>query len=191
MPDVPDYEYLTVAQVSKIYGVPRTTVYSWFECGLGYKMLPNGRHQILREDVENFTRHNLLVAPWRVLIADDDAGFLALITKALDEAGFNCIASDNVVDAIFKSKKFKPDLLIVDISFPKQSGFDIAEAIKKDTLGDVPVLFMSGKVSGSEVLDKGMDQNCVGFLEKPFTIEKLINEVKQVFKHFGKKMERR
>jgi two-component system alkaline phosphatase synthesis response regulator PhoP len=81
-------------------------------------------------------------APLKILIADDEADILEIISFHLIKAGFEVITAKDGSEAIEKANQFAPDCIILDIMMPKRDGFSVLESIKKDGKG-IPVFVMS------------------------------------------------
>lgn len=170
---------LSVNQAAKLYNVSRPAVKDWLEMGLKHNVQPNGYYEIDREDLRKFLVENQIIKLGKVLIVDDDAQFAKLMGMTLDQNGYETMLAHNIVDALMKVKSFDPDLIVLDIIFPEKDGWELAKSIKKD----IPILFISGEIKGQDVVDKCLELNGVGFMEKPFDPEELEKEVSQAMKH--------
>jgi CheY-like chemotaxis protein len=80
----------------------------------------------------------------RILIVDDHEmirkGVCAVLSARKDIEV--CGEAADGLEAIEKAKKLQPDLVIMDITMPKMSGFDAAREIRK-LLPAVPILFLT------------------------------------------------
>jgi DNA-binding NarL/FixJ family response regulator len=97
----------------------------------------------------------------RVLIADDNEMMRRATRRTLEYRGdMECIEAKTGGEAIQKVIEFKPDLVILDLSMPEVSGFDIAKQIKQHR-PHVPILFFSiynsrEHVETAKLLGEGM-----------------------------------
>ena len=64
-------------------------------------------------------------APLKILIADDEADILEIISFHLIKAGFEVITAKDGSEAIEKANQFSPDCIILDIMMPKRNGFEV------------------------------------------------------------------
>jgi CheY-like chemotaxis protein len=164
------------------YSVHRFTLMKWFKLGLKYSRTEGGHYKIDEDDIDKFIADKKHLSRHTVLVIDDDVKFLGWMTKALESSGYNALVSDNPIDGLIQMKTFKPNLVILDIAFPKGSGFDIIENLNSDPeIKDTPVLCISGKVDASAILDKCAQIKSVGFLAKPFTPDEMIKKLDEVF----------
>lgn len=108
-----------------------------------------------------------------VLLADDESMVLEVCKIMLEEIGFTVITAVDGEDAVrvFSAQADKIDLVILDASMPRKGGVEAymdLQTIKPD----VKVILSSGyteKGIAEQFLDNGM----AGFIQKPFTLEKL------------------
>ena len=106
----------------------------------------------------------------KVLIADDEESLRVLLRAVVSsDDRFEIQEAVDGDDALIKIKQGKPDILILDVMMPGQSGFEVCEAIKEDDkLKDIKVIILTAKGQAS---DKEC-ANSVGadyFLSKPFS----------------------
>ncbi|KPK90250.1 chemotaxis protein CheY [bacterium SM23_31] len=66
----------------------------------------------------------------KLLIAEDDSNLRLLYEKEFSEDGYYVILAKNAKEAISKAKREKPDLIVMDIRMPEQSGIEAMNEIK-------------------------------------------------------------
>lgn len=104
----------------------------------------------------------------KILIVDDDKASAMIIEGYLQRFNYHIHIVDNGIDALKWAKKFKPDLIFLDIMMPGISGFEVCERLKKDkTTQDIPVLFITA-LSDSDSHKKAIELGGEGFIRKPF-----------------------
>ena len=112
----------------------------------------------------------------RVVIADDDADMRMLVEIAVRKAGLSVagIAADG--DEAWRAiQDHKPDLIVLDVSMPGQSGLDVCRLVRSDpALASIPVLLLSAGVSGAS-REAGTQAGADDFMPKPFS-PKLLTE---------------
>ena len=62
----------------------------------------------------------------KILIVDDSPTERHVLNDLLTKAGYEVVASDNGEDAILKARLLKPDLILMDVVMPDQTGLDLA-----------------------------------------------------------------
>ncbi|AEF03682.1 EAL domain-containing protein [Alteromonas naphthalenivorans] len=106
----------------------------------------------------------------KVLIVDDEPVNIVIIESAVSSLA-NVISTSNSLEALHLVQIHKPDLIILDISMPKRSGFDICRAIKADLgLREIPILFVTS-FTDSENERKALALGAIDFIAKPIDIE--------------------
>jgi len=79
----------------------------------------------------------------KILIVDDDADLLALVGFALTQAGYLVVKASDARAALQRYAAESPDLAILDINLPDGSGFDICEAIRRQS--QIPVMMLTAR----------------------------------------------
>lgn len=106
--------------------------------------------------------------PYTILSVDDHLLNLKLIEKSLSKEGYRTVSAENGPDAMAMALKEKPDLILLDIEMPGESGFDVIKNFK-DTpeTHAIPVIFLTGDTGVDSKL-KGFDLGAVDYITKPF-----------------------
>ncbi|MCX5812026.1 MAG: PAS domain S-box protein [Proteobacteria bacterium] len=115
-----------------------------------------------------------------ILIAEDNTELRTLATMVLGMAGYTVIEAVDGEDALrsFFEHKDEIDLLLFDVVMPKKNGKEAYEEIKKIN-PDIKVLFTSG-YTGDVVIDKGVQDKTVNFIQKPLTSYDLLNKIREI-----------
>ena len=112
----------------------------------------------------------------RILIADDDRDTVITLTELLRSEGHDVRGLHSGSEVLAVVREFDPDALILDISMPGQSGYDLAKHIKQ-ARGELKRPLLIG-ISG--VFKQGADRvlaRIVGFdkyLIKPYSMEAVL-----------------
>ncbi len=118
----------------------------------------------------------------KVLIVDDDADIRTFVVTVLEENGYNPIITKNGEEGMNKVKEESPNLVILDILMPKQSGIKMYRELKtNDALNKIPVIILSGIskrvfLRSQEALTEFGSDNVPepeAYLEKPVEPEEL------------------
>ena len=67
----------------------------------------------------------------KILVVDDDADTLTVLTDLLIEHGYDVVTAANGVEGLKKAKKEKPDLALVDTRLPTMDGYEVFRQIKE------------------------------------------------------------
>ncbi|TVQ99239.1 MAG: response regulator [Desulfovibrionales bacterium] len=103
-----------------------------------------------------------------ILIIDDDPTNRLILDRILRTSGFAVIQAENGTAGRKKARLATPDLIILDIMMPGESGFETLQQLKVDTMTSaIPVIFLSALDDlGSKV--RGFELGAVDFVTKPF-----------------------
>ena len=101
----------------------------------------------------------------RIVIADNESIIRMDLKEILEEAGHEVVgeATDGL-KAIELTRKFKPDLVIMDIKMPEMDGITAAKAISSEKIA--PVLLLTA-YSQKEIVDRAKDSGVLAYLVKP------------------------
>jgi DNA-binding response OmpR family regulator len=115
----------------------------------------------------------------KVLLAEDDATMVSLLTTLLKMEGFTVVSLRADADVPAAVRKEKPDVLLLDVHLLHQNGLDILDAIRSSSDTSGARVVMS---SGSNVKEECMNHGANGFLMKPYMPDELITILKQAIK---------
>jgi CheY-like chemotaxis protein len=114
-----------------------------------------------------------------VLIVDDEYGLAEMTAELLATQGYTVTTAINGKLALESLSQMRPDVIIVDVMMPIMSGDEMVRLLKGDpAFRDIPVIMMSA--AGFEVLDVDLHPLIGGFLQKPFTFDELMAELRRV-----------
>lgn len=118
----------------------------------------------------------------KILIVDDDPDLLALVGFALSQSGFVVVKAVDVPTALRVFAAETPDLAILDINLPGGSGFDICEAIRRQSR--IPVMMLTAR-GEEEDLVRALDLGADDYLIKPFSPRTLLARVRALLRRAG------
>jgi DNA-binding response OmpR family regulator len=118
--------------------------------------------------------------PRRILIVDDDDDMALLMQAVLGQYSYNVVRASTGREGISLARKYKPDLVILDIMLPEVHGFSVCHIIKNDEeLEKAKLLMLSVKafdVDKRRAMDSGAD----AYMTKPFDPDELIDKVEEL-----------
>lgn len=116
----------------------------------------------------------------KLLILDDDINIRTLFHQIFKGKGFAIYDTANSEEALDLCKKEKVHIIFLDYNLKKGIGWDIIKTIQEnpDLYGKPKIIAMSGTI-GSDSIEEGQ-YNYDLFLEKPFEIPTLLDEVKNL-----------
>lgn len=103
----------------------------------------------------------------KILIADDEHLNRRVLADSLRH-DYTVILAKNGLQALEKTRTHAPDLILLDIVMPGQSGYDVLRQLKGDNATkDIPVIFISALDSEQEE-EKGLLLGATDYISKPF-----------------------
>jgi DNA-binding NtrC family response regulator len=102
----------------------------------------------------------------RVFLLDDDELILSMLTRMLESDGYEVHPESKTDNVINKIKFWSPDVVLLDIRLPEQSGIDILEEIKTREI-DTQVIMLTADDT-AETAVKAMKLGAEDYLTKPF-----------------------
>lgn len=117
----------------------------------------------------------------KLLIADDEAGIRSLVKMTLESDDYEIMEASDGVEALALAKEHQPHLLLLDVSMPGLSGFDVCRAIKADPgLKEIRVIMLTALAQESDIAE-GKAAGADDYFTKPFSPIALIRKVEEVF----------
>jgi signal transduction histidine kinase/CheY-like chemotaxis protein len=148
-----------------------------FSLGAAEYVVKPVEKQVLLRKIKNLEKTRKVK---RVLIVDNEADTVRLIGNVMKEEGYQVTTAYNSEDAIKSIQDFRPDLILLNLTMPEKSGFDVIEFLKTaEEVKDIPLILLTHKDLTEKEIDElnGMIQ---GILNKGMlTKEDLLKEIKE------------
>jgi twitching motility two-component system response regulator PilH len=112
-----------------------------------------------------------------VLVVDDSPTDRQYLSDILTKNGFKVATAENAEDALVKVKQARPDLVLMDVVMPGQSGFQATRTLARDeATKNIPVIICTSK---SQETDKnwGMKQGARDYIVKPVVAADLLAKI--------------
>jgi len=177
----------TTGEAAKICKVSQQTIIRCFDNGQlkGFRVPGSKFRRIPREQLFKFMRDNsiptdaLESGKRKVLLVDDEAEILDLMTRALEDDGrFEVKMAANGFDAGMMVKEYRPELIVLDVMLPDINGKEVCTRVRSDSnLEDVKIVCISGSVEVEEKKQELMLAGADDFMPKPFDVDQLIEKI--------------
>ena len=117
-----------------------------------------------------------------ILLIEDDEDLLNNITTTLQSIGITVIKAVNGIDGLtqYQTSKEKIDIIVTDIIMPHMDGIEMISKIR-ETDFDIPIIVASA-LDNKETLQKIINLNIDGFINKPILIQKLLDTLEKALK---------
>ena len=110
----------------------------------------------------------------RILLLEDDLGLIDGLIFALEKNGFEVAVVRTITEAATVVLEQKFDILLLDLTLPDGSGFEICRKVRKTS--NVPIIFLTA--SDEEVnIVMGLDIGGDDYIKKPFRLNELISRI--------------
>jgi len=81
----------------------------------------------------------------KILVVDDEADVITFVTTLLEDNGYSVIKAADGKEGFAKAKTEQPDLIVLDISMPEETGVRMYRNLKEDTqTASIPVVILTG-----------------------------------------------
>ena len=116
----------------------------------------------------------------KVLVVDDEPNIVLSLEFLMEQAGFQVVTAYDGEAALERINDSAPDLLLLDISLPGISGFDVLEHLRhSEATAQLPVIMLTAHGRDIE-REKGLALGADDYITKPFSTQSLIEKVKSL-----------
>lgn len=116
-----------------------------------------------------------------VLVVDDDARLRGLLSRYLAGEGFRVTTAENAEDARLKLRAINPDLLVLDVMMPGESGLSLTESLRDEQGHDLPVLLLTARGAPEDRI-AGFEAGADDYLGKPFEPRELVLRIRALLR---------
>lgn len=115
-----------------------------------------------------------------VLVVDDEPPIRRLLRTSLAAAGYRIVEAEDAAGAMRLLAAEKPDLMILDLGLPDESGLELITEVRRTS--SVPIVVLSARHderSKVDALDRGADD----YVSKPFGMAELTARLRAALRH--------
>lgn len=117
----------------------------------------------------------------KILIVDDDEDIVFVLGERLRQEGYEVLSAADGEQALNQIQKNTPDVVVLDLMLPKVDGNTVRLKMKDNPeTANIPVIIITGKIQLKELLALGEDMSIAAYLEKPFTVNALLEKIRQI-----------
>lgn len=121
-----------------------------------------------------------------IYIVEDDESIREIESIALKNSNYIVSAFENAKEFYKKLDELVPDLILLDVMLPDESGYDIVRKLRKrPSTQDIPIIMVTAKTTEMDMI-KGLDGGADDYIKKPFSIMELITRVKALLRRTAK-----
>ena len=120
--------------------------------------------------------------PKKILVVDDDAELVELISFNLKQVGYAVSTASDGVQAIKKAHSLEPDLIVLDVMMPELDGFAVCEILRRDaTTALIPIMMLTA-ISSELGRMAALGSGATDFVTKPFSPRLLVSRIEDLLK---------
>jgi two-component system phosphate regulon response regulator OmpR len=116
-----------------------------------------------------------------ILVVDDDARLRALLSRYLAGEGFRVTTAETATDARAKLRAIHPDMMVLDVMMPGESGLTLTESLRREQGSDVPVLLLTARGAPEDRI-AGFEAGADDYLGKPFEPRELVLRIRALLR---------
>ena len=116
-----------------------------------------------------------------ILVVDDDARLRALLSRYLAGEGFRVTTAETAGEARDKLRFMHPDMLVLDVMMPGESGLTLTEALRQEQGSEVPVLLLTARGAPEDRI-AGFEAGADDYLGKPFEPRELVLRIRALLR---------
>jgi two-component system phosphate regulon response regulator PhoB len=126
--------------------------------------------------------------PLNVLVVEDEAAIQELIAVNLESAGHHVLRSSNAEQALTIIRQTLPDLVLLDLMLPGQSGIAIARLLRgSERTRAIPLIMLTAKSAEHDKVI-GLEAGADDYVTKPFSPRELLARIKAVMRRRAPQM---
>lgn len=121
----------------------------------------------------------------KLLLLEDDVSLIDGLVYSLEKNGFSLDVVRTVKDAENYLSKHEYDLLLLDVTLPDGTGFEVCEHVRRNG-NDVPIIFLTAADEETNVI-RGLDSGGDDYITKPFKLGELCSRINALLRRAGMK----
>ena len=118
----------------------------------------------------------------RILLLEDDVSLIDGLVYSLKKNEFDVEVARTVCEAKqYLSELDRYDLLILDVTLPDGTGFDVCERVRKENQ-QIPIIFLTASDEEVSII-RGLDSGGDDYITKPFGSSELLARIRTSLRH--------
>jgi two-component system, cell cycle response regulator DivK len=113
----------------------------------------------------------------RILLVDDNEMNLDMLSRRLERRGFSVVSAADGRQALSKAYEAKPDLILLDMSLPEISGFEVASMLRKNMeTAETPIIALTAYATEGD-RRRALEAGCDDYDTKPVDLARLLMKI--------------
>ena len=119
-----------------------------------------------------------------ILLVEDDTRLRERLARYLVNEGFRVTTAENAADARAKLAFINPDLMVLDVMMPGETGLQLTQSLRREQGHDLPVLLLTAR-GGPEDRIAGFEAGADDYLGKPFEPRELLLRIRALLRRIA------
>ncbi len=118
----------------------------------------------------------------KILLVEDDANLVELVTYNLDKEGFDIIRTGDGEEALVLAEEEKPDLVILDWMIANLSGIEVCRRLRRaPATARLPIVMLTARAEEADRI-RGLETGADDYVTKPFSPRELVARIRAVLR---------
>jgi len=117
-----------------------------------------------------------------ILIVDDDEAMTEVLSRRLNQQGFETVTADSGVAGLAIARSQQPALIVLDLRLPDMGGFAVCQQlVDSPSTCHIPVIILSG-MERPDIIRRSRAAGCDYFVRKPYDPNVLLVLIRQALR---------
>jgi two-component system phosphate regulon response regulator OmpR len=116
-----------------------------------------------------------------ILVVEDDPRLRERLARYLTGEGFRVTTATDAADARAQLRAIDPDLMVLDVMMPGESGLDLTQSLRLEQQHDLPILLLTARGAPEDRI-AGFEAGADDYLGKPFEPRELVLRIRALLR---------
>jgi len=116
-----------------------------------------------------------------ILVVEDDSRLRERLARYLATEGFRITTAADSAEARSRLRAINPDLMVLDVMMPGESGLDLTQSLRKELSHDLPILLLTARGAPEDRI-AGFEAGADDYLGKPFEPRELVLRIRALLR---------